>query len=77
MAVIYLNNQLEFNCAAEEMADVNIRTGYTKLQLLVNMDKQSNRLSVIQEIVDKGYIDMSLATSLSSEEIANGDNLRV
>ena len=59
------------------MADVNIRTGYTKLQLLVNMDKQSNRLSVIQEIVDKGYIDMSLATSLSSEEIANGDNLRV
>ena len=74
MTLYYLNNQLDLNCAPEEMADVNIRTDYTKLQMLVKMDKQSDRLSVIQEIADKGYIDMRLVTSFPSEEIADGDN---
>jgi hypothetical protein len=76
MTLYYLNNQLEFNRAPKEMADVNIRTDYTKLKMLVKMDKQSDRLSVIQEIADKGYIDMRLVTSFPSEEIANGDNFQ-
>ena len=74
MTLYYLRSQLLHNCAPEEMVDINIRTDYTKLKMLANMDKLSDRLSVIQEIADKGYIDMSLVTSFPSEEIADGDN---
>jgi hypothetical protein len=76
MTLYYLRSQLLHNCAPEEMVDINIRTDYTKLKMLANMDKQSDRLSVIQEIADKGYIDMRLVTSFPSEEIANGDNFQ-
>ena len=76
MTLYYLRNQLLNNCAPKEMVDINIRTDYTKLKMLVKMDKQSDRLSVIQEIADKGYIDMTLVTSFPSEEIASGDNFQ-
>lgn len=70
MVLYYLNNYLAFGCAPDEMVDKNIRTDYSKLKMLVRLDKKNEgRLSTIHEIAATEEILVDLHTSFPAERI--------
>lgn len=70
MVLYYLNNYLGFGHAPDEMVDKNIRTDYSKLKMLVRLDKKNEgRLSTIREIAATDEILVDLRTSFPAERI--------
>jgi hypothetical protein len=59
----------------ENMLDVNIRTDYSKLRMLIRRDKEfTNDASVIQTIVEQGYITGKIAESFPARAITQPQN---
>lgn len=79
MVLYYLNNRVAYNEAPEDMVDKNIRTDYSKLKMLVEIDRLTegnSRLSTVQEIAVTGEALVTLKTSFPAEEIIFEDNFR-
>lgn len=58
MVLYYINAWIKNGCAPEEMVDKNVRTDYSKLKMLVDMDmgrRGEQRLDAIKDIANKGY----------------------
>jgi hypothetical protein len=59
----------------KQMLDVNIRTDYSKLHMLIRKDKEfANDASVIQRIVEQGYIVGNVADSFRARSITDPNN---
>jgi hypothetical protein len=68
----YIQNVVEM---PENMIDVNIRTDYSKLRMLIRRDKEfTNDASVIQTIVEQGYITGKIAESFPARAITQPQN---
>jgi len=79
MVLYYLRYRVLYGKAPEDMVDKNIKTDYSKLEMLAEIDrgsKREERMSVIEEVAATGEIFMTLKTSFPSTEIANDDNFR-
>lgn len=79
MVIYYLLHLIQKGIPPVEMVDKNVRTDFSKLQMLVNIDHgqgREKRLKAIEEIVGEGYVDMTLKTSFSVEELKDLDNFR-
>jgi len=79
MVLYYLRYRVLYGKAPEDMVDKNIKTDYSKLEMLAEIDrgsKREERMSVIEEVAATGEIYMTLKTSFPSTEIANDDNFR-
>ncbi|MCC8114069.1 MAG: ATP-binding protein [Bacteroidales bacterium] len=79
MALYYLQPLIKTGLPPEDMIDKNIRMDYSKLQSLIELDRgvqREWRESVIEQIANTGYIDMTLATSFPAMELLKMDNFR-
>lgn len=80
MTLYYLRSQIDFHRSPEDMVDKNIRTDYSKLNMLARIDhdssREGSRMSTIEEIAAKGEILVNLHTSFPAERIVDIDNFR-
>lgn len=79
MVLYYLRNYILKGNAPEDMIDKNIKTDYSKMEMLANIDrgaKRENRMSVIEEVAATGEVLMTLKTSFPAIEIMDDDNFR-
>ncbi|MCC8071089.1 MAG: ATP-binding protein [Bacteroidales bacterium] len=79
MAIYYLKPLLLEGLPPENMVDKNIKTDYSKLQALIELDRgisREARISDIERIANEGYLDMRLATSFPALELMKDDNFR-
>ena len=79
MVLYYLRNQVLYGIRPDDMVDKNVRTDYSKLKMLAEIDqgaKREQRMSVIEEIAATGEVKMNLRTSFPAEYIADEDNFR-
>ena len=68
----YVNNDCE---VPDRMIDDNIRTDYNKLRMLIRRDKEfAHDASIIQQLVQQGYITGTLKPGFPAEQIGNPDN---
>ena len=59
----------------DNMLEENIRVDYNKLRMLIRADKEfSHDASIIQTIVQQGYITGELKTGFPAEQITDADN---
>lgn len=79
MVLYYLRSYILYGKAPNDMVDKNIKTDYSKLEMLAEIDrgsKREERMSVIEEVSSTGEVYMTLRTSFPSTEIADDDNFR-
>lgn len=79
MVLYYLRNQVLYGRAPKDMVDKNIRTDYSKLKMLADIDRITgggSRMSVLEDIAAAGEIYMTLKTSFPAEHIADDENFR-
>ncbi|MCC8114219.1 MAG: ATP-binding protein [Bacteroidales bacterium] len=79
MVIYYLLPLILQGMPPVEMVDKNIRTDFSKLQMLVDIDhgqEREIRLKAIEEIANQGYVDMTLKTSFPASELKELDNFR-
>jgi len=79
MVLYYLRNYIIYGNAPEDMVDKNIKTDYSKLEMLASIDsdkKNGERMSVIEEVAATGEVLMTLKTSFPAIEIMDDDNFR-
>lgn len=79
MALYYLRPMIKWGLPPEDMVDKNIRTDFTKLRQLINLDRgmqRADRLSDIERIANDEYINMHLKTSFPAAELLKRDNFR-
>jgi len=79
MVLYYLRNYIIYGNAPEDMVDKNIKTDYSKLEMLASIDrdkKNCERMSVIEEVAATGEVLMTLKTSFPAIEIMDDDNFR-
>jgi len=77
MALYFLNSYLQLGKAPKMMVDNNIRTDYSKLRHLVQIDKTFGaNASVIQQIIAEGSITAQIATSFPAEKMADTENFK-
>jgi hypothetical protein len=76
MVLYFLSYYLSHKCKLpSDMIDANIRTDYDKLRMLIRKDKEHNPdTSIIQEIVNQGYILGEINTHFSARYITKSDN---
>jgi hypothetical protein len=68
----YISNE---GMLPEDMIDSNIRTDYDKLRMLIRKDKEHDpETSIIQEIVNQGYIFGNINEHFPARHIAKSDN---
>ena len=79
MVLYYLRSQVLYGRAPKDMVDKNIRTDYSKLKMLADIDrgsKRSQRMGLIEEIASTGEVKMVLKTSFPAEKVVADDNFR-
>jgi len=79
MALYYLRNYIVYGKAPKDMVDKNIKTDYSKLEMLASIDrdrKNGERMSMIEEVAATGEVLMTLKTSFPAIEIMDDDNFR-
>ncbi|NDV58485.1 ATP-binding protein [Bacteroides sp. 519] len=79
MVLYYLNWLIESGFPPDEMVDKNIRTDYNKLHYLIRTDYEldaGSNLSVIREIIEKGYTTGVLSDGFSVDEMLKPDNFK-
>ncbi len=79
MALYYIKPMIEKGLPPKDMVDKNVRTDFTKLRQLINLDRgmqRADRLSDIERIANDGYIKMRLKTSFPAAELLDRDNFR-
>ena len=77
MALYFLNSYLQLGKAPKMMVDNNIRTDYSKLRHLVQIDKTFGaNASVIQQIIAEGSITAQIATSFPAEKMTDTENFK-
>lgn len=79
MVLFYLRHQVLYGRSPEDMVDKNIRTDYSKLEMLAAIDrgrKRAERMSIIEQISATGETNMTLKTSFPATEIADDDNFQ-
>lgn len=77
MVLYYLRNQVVYGRAPEEMVDKNIKTDYSKLEMLAEMNlglERERRMEVIEEVADRGEMYMALKTSFPAVEMGDEEN---
>ncbi|MCC8119426.1 MAG: ATP-binding protein [Bacteroidales bacterium] len=77
MALYYMSPLLKTGLPPEDMIDKNIKTDFSKLQMLINLDhgiRRETRISAIEQIANEGFIDMKLKTSFPAMELLQEDN---
>ncbi|MDR0891485.1 MAG: AAA family ATPase, partial [Mediterranea sp.] len=76
----YLQHRVESGEAPEQMLSKNIRTDYSKLEMLVRLDKditlRGQRMSTIEEITTKEEILVDLKTSFPANDMVKAENYR-
>lgn len=76
MVLYFIDNYIR-NCGAipENMIEENIRLDYNKLRMLIRKDKEfAHDASVIQQLVEDGFVTGDLKTGFPAETIADPDN---
>lgn len=59
----------------ENMIEENIRLDYNKLRMLIRKDKEfAHDASIIQQLVENGYVAGELKTGFPAEQIGDPDN---
>ena len=77
MTLYFLNNYLQLGKVPKMMVDNNIRTDYSKLRHLIQIDKTFGvNASVIQQIVAEGSITVQIATSFPAEKMTDTENFK-
>ena len=77
MTLYFLNNYLQLGKVPKMMVDNNIRTDYSKLRHLIEIDKTFGvNASVIQQIVAEGSITVQIATSFPAEKMTDTENFK-
>jgi len=79
MVLYYLRNYTIYGNVPEDMVDKNIKTDYSKLEMLASIDrdkKNCERMNVIEEVAATGEVLMTLKTSFPAIEIMDDDNFR-
>ena len=77
MTLYFLNSYLQQQLPPERMVDNNIRTDYSKLRHLIQIDKTFGvNASVIQQIVAEGSITVQIATSFPAEKMTDTENFK-
>ena len=77
MTLYFLNNYLQLRKVPKMMVDNNIRTDYSKLRHLIQIDKTFGvNASVIQQIVAEGSITVQIATSFPAEKMTDTENFK-
>lgn len=79
MILYYMKPMLKTGRPPMDMVDKNIKTDYSKLKQLVNLDRNlytKDRLSDIERIANEGYIDMRLKRSFRALELLDRSNFR-
>ena len=77
MTLYFLNNYLQLGKVPKMMVDNNIRTDYSKLRHLIQIDKTFGvNASVIQQIVTEGSITAQISTSFPAEKLTDTENFK-
>lgn len=77
ITLYFLNNYLQLGKVPKMMVDNNIRTDYSKLRHLIQIDKTFGvNASVIQQIVAEGSITVQIATSFPAEKMTDTENFK-
>lgn len=75
MAMRYLSNLVEDGRPPKELLDPNVRTDYSKLRRLIEIDgAKPERKRIIQQITTDGYIRKPLVSSFPAEHIGDENN---
>ena len=76
MVLYFVDNYIRSGCEVpDKMLEDNIRMDYEKLKMLIRKDREfAHDASVIQTIVQQGYITGELKTGFPAEQIGSPDN---
>ena len=76
MVLYFVDNYIRYGgCAPRNMVEENIRVDYNKLRMLIRKDKEfSHDASVIQTLVNQGFITGELKTGFPAEQIGSSNN---
>ena len=75
MVCYYMSTLVDTGERPEDLVDPNTMTDYGKLKRLIEIDnKEENRLRIIHEITEKGYIQGLLVSHFPAERIMDYDN---
>lgn len=77
MALYYIQHLIRRGKAPEEMVDKNIRTDFSKLRQLVELDRsiqRDMRIRAIEKVIDNGSVDLTLRTSFPAMEVTEIQN---
>lgn len=70
MVLYYLNALITTGRPPKDMRDPNTKTDYAKMKRLVNLDQlDGNRKGVVRTIAEQGYINASIESSFTFEEL--------
>lgn len=77
MVLYFIDQYINFNHCdiPDDMVEDNIRVDYNKLRMLIRKDKEfAHDASIIQSLVENGFITGELKKGFPAESIANPDN---
>ena len=76
MVLYFVDNYIRCGCEVpDNMIEENIRVDYNKLRMLIRKDREfAHDASLIQTIVQQGYITGNLKTGFPAEQITDPDN---
>lgn len=77
MVLYFIDQYINFNHCdiPDDMIEDNIRVDYNKLRMLIRKDKEfAHDASIIQSLVENGFITGELKKGFPAESIANPDN---
>ncbi len=77
MVLYYISPLLKTGLPPKTMIDKNIRMDYSKLQMLINLEKgikSKERIIDIEKISNEGFVDMRLKTSFPAMELLDEQN---
>ena len=75
MVCYYMSTLIDTGDRPEDLVDPNTMTDYGKLKRLIEIDNmEENRLRIIHEIIEKGYIQGILVSHFPAERIMDYDN---
>ena len=75
MVCYYMSTLVDTGDRPEDLVDPNTMTDYGKLKRLIEIDNmEENRLRIIHEIIEKGYIQGILVSHFPAERIMDYDN---
>lgn len=71
----FMNHVIKTGTSPEEMIDPNIRTDYTKMKKLIQLDKlDDNRRGIIHQIAEEGFIYATPVQSFPASDLPKKEN---